>query len=79
MLLTFATPNSATQLSGWDNELSEPEDSSIVPAKCEAAARTEKGKGIITPICKRAKVLSCVGRRQRFMASECPLIRSAIG
>ncbi len=41
--------NSAAKLSGWDNEVSEPERAFVVPAKCEAATRNEKTRGIVTP------------------------------
>ncbi len=52
ILLAFDTPNSATKLSGWDNELSEPRRTFIVPAKYEAAARHEKTRRVVTPIYK---------------------------
>ncbi len=39
-------PGSTTKLPGWDIELSEPKRAFIVPAKCKAAARHEKTRGI---------------------------------
>ncbi len=55
MNYAFDTPNFPNKSSGWDNELSEPKRTFIVPAKCEAEHATTKTGGIETPILKELK------------------------
>ncbi len=50
----FDTPTLSKELSGWDNTLSAPKRTCIVPAKCEALARLEETRPFDSPEFERA-------------------------